>query len=545
MVLPFHHTFEPLHGGETQRRLDDSYLVDNDGNAYPSYSLAWRYLGMFIDCDNNRRQLEDGDNACQRKVLWAAYHDSDYNGGSIGEYSFFNRDTDSWDSSTCRPKWNPLKRCQRLNCHEKKTKLDLVGVYKETDGLYDWTEQLFKHQGYCLWDGDKEDDEDGSGDGDSKDDDGNVSSDYNFMQNVRQNWIYECTELEYYDEYGNTLYIDTKPLSGGNMTYGVYTDASCSTESSLTWSDISQNNGDYISADYIDRWNDLLSDYKICQPCRAYNRVSTSEEGSNDSEDSDSGDNNEDDYSNNDGEGSNEQWGFDCYDDAGYQNCNQCYKFESQTDMEQASTDDLELATEQGTILAVTVDGVMYGSGYYEVPGHKLHVFKRSLIELLSAMAFIGLTYCFYTKVGKYRIRNWYKQWKKPVKRKRRFRRPTGNKDMKEELTDATASDEEDLPSNSDSSARNKNELNHSELIEQITQRNATIAQQDKLIQQLKRKLASIQSVPVVRGSPTIDEESSKGQASFHKDGEWQHFNEGKWQKSPSRLPSKKPSKKL
>jgi hypothetical protein len=55
-----------------------SYLVDKNGNAYEPYSLAWRYLGMYIDCDvdqvngNGRRFLEDGGWECERVLLWAA-----------------------------------------------------------------------------------------------------------------------------------------------------------------------------------------------------------------------------------------------------------------------------------------------------------------------------------------------------------------------------------------------------------------------------------------------------------------------------------------
>jgi hypothetical protein len=68
----------------TPRQLSEednyvSYLVDRNGNAYEPYSLAWRYLGMYIDCDvdaqgdNEERFLEgDDDDDCQRTVLWAA-----------------------------------------------------------------------------------------------------------------------------------------------------------------------------------------------------------------------------------------------------------------------------------------------------------------------------------------------------------------------------------------------------------------------------------------------------------------------------------------
>lgn len=64
----------------------ESYLVDKHGNEYEPYSLAWRYLGMYIDCDvdtvqasqqeeedeGDRRLENDDDNDCARKLLWAA-----------------------------------------------------------------------------------------------------------------------------------------------------------------------------------------------------------------------------------------------------------------------------------------------------------------------------------------------------------------------------------------------------------------------------------------------------------------------------------------
>ena len=108
----------------TDRRLEDaedndssSYLVDSKGNAYDSYSVAWRYLGMYIDCDlpesedsesggsnyeNVNRKLASGDNEgddCSRKVLWAAYNDPGYSDGSIGEYQFYDWQKDTWDNA--------------------------------------------------------------------------------------------------------------------------------------------------------------------------------------------------------------------------------------------------------------------------------------------------------------------------------------------------------------------------------------------------------------------------------------------------------------
>ena len=54
---------------QQQRGLGSSgytspYFVDSSGNEYESYALAWRYLGIFIDCDSS--------SDCPRKLLWAA-----------------------------------------------------------------------------------------------------------------------------------------------------------------------------------------------------------------------------------------------------------------------------------------------------------------------------------------------------------------------------------------------------------------------------------------------------------------------------------------
>jgi hypothetical protein len=298
-----------------ERQLGNGGYNGNAFNALPVSSLSWRYLGMFIDsnCNNKNRRLWNNYNyntAC-RKVLWAAYYDPDYEGEGVAEYSYYQRSTGKWDTSTCEPETYGLywtgTRCKRLDCHEAGTTLELLGVFKETDGLDDFTEQLFKHQGYCLWDGDKK------GNGDDGHDNGN--SDYEFMQNQRKNWVSGCTRLGTVDKKGNALYYDTKPLPGGDMTYGVYTDSSCTVESKLTWSNVlsssyasyeNKYNDGLPSISTLNRWNELLSDYKICQPCRAYNRIQTDVP--------DYGDGREE---GGDGEGGKDPWGFNCYDDAG------------------------------------------------------------------------------------------------------------------------------------------------------------------------------------------------------------------------------------
>lgn len=237
--------------------------------------------------------------------------DPGYSGGSIGEYQFFDRETQSYDKSTCH-----TKRCAKMDCHEPHSHFKLIGVYKETDGLEDWAEQLFKHHGYCQWDEDT----------------------YSFMQNYRERWPTTCTQLYRSDSEGNTLYMGLKPLPEGNITIGVYYNDQCTQQSTLSWSDYimlyynyyyygNSAAGAKVAATWesaIQTYNEGMDVYKICQPCRAYN---LNKNGDGDSEGSHDRDEGRDlrllGGDENDGEGEEEPWGYNCYDDAGYTNCNQ------------------------------------------------------------------------------------------------------------------------------------------------------------------------------------------------------------------------------
>jgi hypothetical protein len=181
-------------GGENNAQ----YLVyDDDGVAYDPYSLAWRYLGVYIDCtadndggnsrDNHRRlgSHSNDNGGCNRKLLWAAYVDPKYEGNYIEEYKFYNIATREWDNSTCLASGEP-HRCVNLNCHEPHTKFKLVGVYKETNGLYDWFEQLFKHQGTCIW---------------------NDEDVYDTMETWMEKFPSQCTKLSVKDYSGNAIYM--------------------------------------------------------------------------------------------------------------------------------------------------------------------------------------------------------------------------------------------------------------------------------------------------------------------------------------------------
>jgi len=149
-------------------------------------------------------------------------------------------------------------------------------------------EQLFKHQGVCLWGGD--------------------NSNYQFMQTMREDDLANYGSC-YYVESG--IYIGFKPAEGGDLELAVYSDTYCMTELS------SYSVDDYISSstgkswsNAFSKWNSMMDAYKICQPCRAYSKYS----------------NTQDDWKdrkrflveNEDGQGDEEMNGFNCYDDAGY-----------------------------------------------------------------------------------------------------------------------------------------------------------------------------------------------------------------------------------
>ena len=192
-----------------------------------------------------------------------------------------------------------------MDCHEPDTHFKLVGVFKQSDGLVDWAKQLFKHEGYCVWN----------------------NRTRSFMQNHRGYWPTSCLRAFLPDTLGNTLYMHVLPKGDGNMTIGVFSDDKCTVESTTT------TFSDYVVMYYVynfgskekgakaalswqasfETWNKYMNTFKICQPCRAYS-LNKSERSLQ---------NGEGQYTGNDGEGDEEQWGYNCYDGAGCMNCNQ------------------------------------------------------------------------------------------------------------------------------------------------------------------------------------------------------------------------------
>jgi len=272
------------------------------------------------------------------------YIDLDYKGNGIGEYQFFNHHTGKWDASSCTHKYTG--RCAKYDCHLKDSNFKLLGIFKEPN-YHSWMEQLYKHEGVCVWSEDE----------------------YEMMQYNREAWPCGCTKSSQTDRRGNSIYYDMKPLPEGRMTFGLYKDASCSTEYTgslelgmydpvevvakefyakygynyTNANDEGEEHGTIATlAEDLQSWNDAFDIFKKCQPCKAYD---LSWENDNKYHDSDDG------------------TPFACHDDAGYNSVNQCMKFRTKTQMLGANFRDVALASEQGTITEIKLLGSTFGNG--------------------------------------------------------------------------------------------------------------------------------------------------------------------------------------
>jgi len=359
--------------------------ADSSSTYYDGYQQAWRYLGWYVDCNGGSSRYYEqshhsgsgdqqvyGNNFCQRYLMWAAYVDESYSGGGIGEYAIFDTSNGYYDYSACNTHGNG--NCKLMDCHDTSSdNWKLIGVYKEASyfGNDAFFEQLFKHEGVCVW---------------------NDEDLYDFMSETRENsWSSGClgTGISYGD---GSLYIDLKPTFNGNMTYALYTDYICSSEYEgydYNVESVAANMG-LLYGSYMEAWNDAMEPFKVCQPCRAYNLQNSKSSRSKYSSYSSSSSSGYWKYSGNrkldaqedlerklGNNGAYSGWYADdddsydpnngyfrCDDDADYSNVNQCMKFRTHAELEAATWQDLVAATNQGGILTVNVSGIIFGSPF-------------------------------------------------------------------------------------------------------------------------------------------------------------------------------------
>ena len=66
------------------------------------------------------------------------YVDLDYEGGGIGEYQYWDRETETWDGTSCQ--FGDSNRCAKMDCHTQNTHFELLGIFKHKS-YQDWMEQ--------------------------------------------------------------------------------------------------------------------------------------------------------------------------------------------------------------------------------------------------------------------------------------------------------------------------------------------------------------------------------------------------------------------
>ncbi|KAL7560769.1 hypothetical protein ACA910_005336 [Epithemia clementina (nom. ined.)] len=381
-------------GGSTSRSPYSNYFVDGLETFWSEGAQAWRLLGFYIDCyevekgyEDRRRNLNDHneDNqemeygACVRYLLWAAYIDVYYEGGGIGEYMFWDKDYNAWDTTACdemaQYNGDSNRRCAKMDCHlQGSNHFKLLGFFKEPN-FAQFYEQLFKHAGICLWDEDT----------------------YDFMQTMREVWPSGCTNSGVTD--GNDLlYFDVKPIGNADLSIGLYTDERCSVDyqGQENTADVlaaySSNNGNNNDHDensmtigdlyyYMDYWNSAMASFKLCQPCKSYEKLyGNCEQDETQNKD----------YSDDDSKGH-----FTCEDDAGYKNVNQCMKFATHTRMMAATFRDVLIGANQGTIMPVYVGHISVRPGAYTTSSSQWRTSDFMAVGL-SSLFFIASAAVFY-----------------------------------------------------------------------------------------------------------------------------------------------------
>lgn len=398
---------------------------------YDEYQQAWRLLGFMIDCNsaddddaNSGSGSEDTtEDGCARYVLWAAYVDLDYEGGGIGEYQYWDRDAQAWNDTACYyaeggsgsgsgdqnnndDAENDKSRCAKMDCHLDDTNFSVLGFFKHRN-YDDWMEQLFKHEGMCVW----------------------TEEEYAFMKNARKRWPRGCVdsglttgggEDENEDVYN--LYYNIKPMRNGRIGLGLYTDTQCLDDYSVTTDEMEEmignifnnedgsgsqdENYDFSSdslSDSMDRWNSAFDVWHTCHPCVAYDLENL--DGTKYTDDDDGYyyyNNNYNNYYNYGGNRRQRKLGgeysaegdvFECYDDAGYTNVNQCMKFSAKTVMKTATFRDLSLGRNQATLVEYPLSGFLDEADHYrrDIAGNIGTYFCLSAVSLAMVFSLVNL----------------------------------------------------------------------------------------------------------------------------------------------------------
>lgn len=108
----------------------------------------------------------------------------------------------------------------------------------------------------------------------------------------------------------------------------------------------------------MDRWDSAFDVWHTCHPCVAHDLENTGGDKYYGDDDGNNG-------RKLGGEYSAQGDVFECYDDAGYTNVNQCMKFSAKTVMKTATFRDLSLGRNQGVLAKYPLSGYFDGSQQY------------------------------------------------------------------------------------------------------------------------------------------------------------------------------------
>jgi hypothetical protein len=156
-------------------------------------------------------------------------------------------------------------------------------------------------------------------------------------------WLPQDCTLTQVQVNSTYLYFDLKPKSGGAVDVALYTDAKCSMEytgKDATAQDVltSYYGYDVALQTNLANINAALDIFKVCTPCRTFDLAyqvpaATDDQAAQAADGSDPNNLN-----------------FVCDDEAGYAGVNQCMMFATNTEISAATTNEVKLASSQGTI---------------------------------------------------------------------------------------------------------------------------------------------------------------------------------------------------
>ena len=319
--------------------------AESQTTKYESYQQAWRLLGYFVDCGqkynyNGAENNEDGGSiSCPRYLLWGAYVDPFYSGGGVNEYQYYRNG--QYDKAAC----TDGSRCAKMDCHDKHTNFQLIGVFKQPYYSTEWFDTLLKHQ--CVLDDDT----------------------YDTILAQENVWPEECVATGTYVKAENgseeQLYLDLQ--SSVTLQLALYTDSSCkfeyTGEQDVSIDTLASTVGLPTKAETT-LWNQALEQFYYCQPCMSLDLRTTDNQRRK----------------------LDDNIPFACTDNVGEVSVNQCAYFRQNTQMEAASWHDLDMAAKQGGLAMLSIGDQLLG-----IPLNQISMALNDGLEKHAAAGLIGL----------------------------------------------------------------------------------------------------------------------------------------------------------